>query len=193
MKKILKNNSIFLLIAGLVLLNQPGLFVKNENPALASKKASTPTETVSIKIVANTQNSTVVIGQDRNNLASCSFELNLGSNLVQDALPLNLNQPANCFNLNLGKVTVQQEIAVQALAAASPQIKVIKLPQVAWSSEAFTPVLPFNAAVPVLPLVVCLVLIALALKLISLMKKSLKCFSISNSNLSLPMLQILRC
>lgn len=113
-------------------------------------------------------------------------------NFVQDATPVNLNQPASCFALGFGKIKFTGSLSVQRLNTVLPRV-VVELPKASVASQNIYPFSsPFEPLMPIMPILLFVAMTSFLIKFNSAQ-------AAENSNqqyyhfFSLHELQILRC
>lgn len=145
MKSITKSSLIFALCFGLIFpfsqswFSTPALVAAMQTPAGNPAKNIQP----EIKTVTLTGTAKITAAENAspNSSGKCLAAQPGSSNLVQDAGALNLSQPANCFSLQLGHLSVQTNLSVQPLAQKLPAVKVAQWP-VAISAPFLQSVIP---------------------------------------------------
>lgn len=109
------------------------------------------TASVFVKVVSSPEQSfvkEVKVSTGILELSSCNTILsNLNNNLVQQPVLLNLNSPANCFNLQLNKVVLsQRELTVKPLFSNNNTVKIV-----VRSQSLNAPILSSMPEIPVSP------------------------------------------
>lgn len=155
------------------------------------------TSSLIVKVISSPEqsvSSSVKVSTGVMEFNSCNTIMsNLNNNLVQQPLLVNLNSPANCFNLHINKVILsQKELSVKPLYANSNSIKIVVRSQ-SLNAPHFssTPEVPVS---PVLPTLVVWLVLAYYLfkKSLVLIKSSILGEKFINI-VSLEQLQVYRC
>ncbi len=170
MKKIFKISFIFIVVLGLVFSNGRFEYAKN-NSFVPVKEYSPIPNLIQVKAEVKVSQAQTAKSQSLavNTLEKkCVLDLINNPNFLQDASVINLNQPANCFSMSLGKVRAMQALKVQPLASSQPQIVVIELPKAVLASQNFNPTTPFVPFAPILPLMPVLALVMVISSLIKI-------------------------
>jgi len=104
--------------------------VKETGPKLKVVTAAKPEAGIAVEPV-------VVLG----NFSSCDTASGIKSNYVQDSARIDLNQPADCFDLEIGQIAFQPPLEVKSLGRVVPEVKLAALPTTV-KAYAFLPASP---------------------------------------------------
>jgi hypothetical protein len=195
-KKILTYSLIIVFILSLAIPGKGVLFNINKTSANTSLTSNFKSSQVLVKIVSLPTLPTVTVSQAQakiNSAQACSTNFSNGSNIVQDAGILNLNSPADCFNLSIvNKVPeYNQTLSVQALLSASYKVFVLQnKTQIQDSLHNSTPTAQQN---PILPVAQLIIFTALFFSKKRLIARALRVSVAVKQHLSVFELQILRC
>lgn len=149
----------------------------------------------SIKVVSAAPTEKISTSQPAFNLplpVNCKFSAGSSANLVQNALAVNLNQPADCFSFVAARPQSEAlSIAVQVTVLPSQAVVVVSNP-LAIQAPSLNPA-PFAQNSPVLPLAGSVAVAGLGVLQKRVLVKALKMAKNLKFNLSLQQLQVLRC
>jgi len=193
LKKILAFSLIFSFSLSLILQNQ-GVFGSNleQQKTEAPSLANAPTVFVHFAQPKPSVRAVVESGKQVTAGAECLLSLGNTQDLVQPTAGLNLNQPANCFNLQIAfQRAVNPKLSVSANEQTFPKVVVV-IPPAKIQSPSLAPA-PVTGRLPVLPLAAFVFLVSLfELKKLPV-SKSFKATSSFKSIFSLHRLMVLRC
>jgi hypothetical protein len=147
-----------------------------------------------VKVVALNYPATVSINQlSTTNSVACTGLLPGNTNLIQNAGELNLNEPADCFNLSLAapiKITTVN-LAVEPLQKNTEKVSVIGSKTQISSPQFGTGSIPQQ--IPVLPIAIFIVAMSGFVSIRRLVKNNLNLINFRKQALTLHQLQMLRC
>jgi len=193
MKKILTYSLIFSFALGLVLQNQAtfGSIIAEQKSVSETLQANLPQVFVQFVQPKSVSNVVVETNPQTALSAQCLFSAVPGKDLVQPTAGLNLNQPANCFDLQIAAPQVRPNLAVTELR--QPQTKIVV---VVPSAKIQTPSLQNStptSQLPVLPLAAAVFSVAVFELKKYLVSKTLKAANSFKVIFSLHQLMVLRC
>ncbi len=170
--------------------------VANISPTASVKAQNVNSKTVLVQVVAPPQSASIVVSSASQSVSFsslCSLAISGNNSFVQSVAAINLNLPADCFSLKIGKsIAPAANLSVLPLASSLPQLVVIK------AGLAISPAniaqMPTAQNIPTLPLAVVFILISVEVwERKNLAGRLLSNAKIFKSALTLHQLQMLRC
>ncbi len=195
MKKVGQTKIIWLLVTSLLVAFFPPIASGFIQPDQTSQ-STVQSGTVSVRVIQTSFSRVLTIAARANPgvQATCAANNTMTDNLVQDTGLINLNQPEQCFSLQLGRVITQQHLAMGSNSTVGLNVIVAETgPHIlsAWhpaSVPVATPSLPAAASAGII-----MSFVAGTATILSNKRRRIFSGQISRPLLSLSQLGMLRC